>query len=70
MKSLIVLSSKFGLSNDRLIDFIIIVQRIVANFDEGDSPPSVAIPEDLIDHAYQNSKIDFYFTEPNYLKQN
>lgn len=46
--------------------FVILVQPIVVCSDEGEKPASVAIPEALIDRAYEKAQIDFVFFEPIY----
>lgn len=46
--------------------FILIVQPIILQSDEGTDPASVAVPEVLVDRAYQKSNVDFYFLEPIY----
>ena len=47
-------------------DYIIIVQPIVACADDGTGPASIALPEELIDRAYEKANIDFYLLEPIY----
>jgi len=47
-------------------DYILMVQPIVACSDDGTEPASFAIPEHLIDRAYEKANIDFYFLEPIY----
>lgn len=44
--------------------FVIIVQPIVIQGDDGSSPASMALPEDLVDKAFDNAGVDFYFLEP------
>lgn len=45
---------------------MIIVQPIVIQGDDGTAPASMALPEDMVDRAYEKSGIDFYFLEPVY----
>ncbi len=45
-------------------DHVIIVQPIVIQSDDGTAPASMAIPEDLVDKAYEKAGIDFYFLQP------
>lgn len=47
-----------------LTPYILIVQPIVVQSDAGTQPASMALPEDLVDRAYQNAGIDFHFLEP------
>ncbi|MCJ8290626.1 MAG: hypothetical protein HRT58_13255 [Crocinitomicaceae bacterium] len=44
--------------------FVLIVQPIVVQSDEGTDPASMAIPEDLVDRAYSKAGVDFHFLEP------
>ncbi|WP_417625046.1 hypothetical protein [Paremcibacter congregatus] len=44
--------------------FVIIVQPIIVQGDDGTDPASMALPEDLVDRAYDKANIDFYFLEP------
>ena len=46
--------------------FVVIVQPIVIQSDEGANPASMALPEYLVDKAYENAKVDFLFLEPVY----
>lgn len=46
--------------------YVVIVQPIVIQSDEGTNPASMALPEDLVDNAYENAKVDFLFLEPIY----
>ena len=61
---LIGLNPKVGMSREVLPGHVIIIQPIVVNNDNGEPPTSTAIPEDLIDKAYENADIDLYFLEP------
>jgi len=51
---------------EKLTPFILIVQPIVVQSDEGTNPASMALPEDLVDLAYSKAKVDFHFLEPIY----
>ena len=51
---------------DIMQPFILTVQPIVVRGDDGLSPASMAIPEELVDLAYQKAGVDFYFLEPLY----
>ena len=44
--------------------FVIIVQPIVVQGDDGKEPASMALPESLVDNAYSRAGVDFYFLEP------
>jgi len=44
--------------------FVIIVQPIVIQGDNGKDPASMALPEDLVDQAFAKAGVDFYFLEP------
>ncbi|MEK9614238.1 MAG: hypothetical protein VW080_09995 [Flavobacteriaceae bacterium] len=46
--------------------YVLIVQPIVLQSDEGTDPASIMIPEDLVDQAYQKAGVDFRFLEPIY----
>jgi len=46
--------------------YILIVQPIVVQSDEGTNPASMALPESLVDSAYMKAGVDFYFLEPIY----
>lgn len=46
--------------------FVIMVQPIIVQSDNGESPASMALPEKLVDEAYSRAKIDFVFFEPIY----
>lgn len=52
--------------NKILQPFVLIVQPIVIQSDEGTNPASMALPEELVDKAYENAKVDFLFLEPIY----
>ncbi len=43
---------------------IIIVQPIITQSDNGKAPASMALPEELVDRAYEKAGIDFYFLQP------
>ena len=63
----LILHSNLVLSNNEINEqqpFVIIVQPIVMQGDDGKNPASMAIPEDLVDKAYQRAGVDFYFLEP------
>jgi len=49
---------------DRLCPFVLIVQPIVLQSDEGTNPASMALPENLVDQAYLPAGVDFLFFEP------
>ena len=51
---------------EKLTPFVLIVQPIVVQSDEGTNPASMALPEDLVDLAYSKAKVDFHFLEPIY----
>lgn len=51
---------------EKLTPFILIVQPIVVQSDEGTNPASMALPEDLVDLAYTKAEVDFHFLEPIY----
>jgi hypothetical protein len=44
--------------------YVLIVQPIVVQSDEGTNPASIALPEKLVDRAYEKAGVDFYFLEP------
>ena len=44
--------------------FVLIVQPIVVQSDEGDNPASMALPENLVDGSYEKAGVDFRFLEP------
>ena len=52
---------------DKLTPFILIVQPIIVQSDEGADPASMAIPENLVDYAYSRAEVDFHFLEPIFL---
>ena len=47
-----------------LTPYILIVQPIVIQSDQGTNPASMALPESLVDSAYLKAGVDFYFLEP------
>ena len=51
---------------EKLTPFIIIVQPILIQSDEGTNPASMALPENLVDKAYSKAGVDFRFLEPIY----
>lgn len=51
----------------KLSPFVLIVQPIVVQSDQGKDPASMALPEDLVDNAYSKAGVDFHFLEPIYL---
>lgn len=51
-------------STESLQPYVIIVQPIVFQGDDGKDPASFALPEELVDKAYENAGIDFLFLEP------
>jgi len=44
--------------------YILIVQPIVIQSDEGTNPASMALPKSLVDSVYLKAGVDFYFLEP------
>lgn len=60
----LLLFSKFVHSNSD--SFVIMVQPIIVQNDNGENPASFALPEHLVDEAYSRAKIDFVFFEPIY----
>jgi len=50
----------------KLQPYILIIQPIVVQSDEGTNPASMALPESLVDSAYLMAGVDFYFLEPIY----
>lgn len=62
----IILSSNlcWAQDNRELTPFVLIVQPIVVQSDEGTNPAPTAVPEYLVDQAYSKAKIDFHFLEP------
>ena len=46
--------------------YIIIIQPIILQSDNGTNPASMALPENLLDRAYEKAELDFYFLEPIY----
>lgn len=55
-------------NNKNLPPYILIVQPIVLQSDDGLISASMALPEDLVDRAYEKAGIDFLFLEPIYYK--
>ena len=52
--------------SQNLRPYVLIVQPIVLQSDEGTNPASMALPEDLVDRTYEKAGLDFYFLEPIY----
>jgi len=50
----------------KLTPFILIVQPIIVQSDEGTNPASMELPENLVDYAYSKAEVDFHFLEPIY----
>jgi len=57
----------FAQQTKKLTPFILIVQPIIVQSDEGTDPASMALPENLVDYAYSKAEVDFHFLEPIYL---
>lgn len=51
---------------EKLTPFVLMVQPIVLQSDEGTHPASMALPENLVDQAYLPAEVDFLFFEPIY----
>ena len=51
----------------KLSPFVLIVQPIIVQSDQGTYPASMALPENLVDKAYSNAGVDFRFLAPIYL---
>ncbi len=51
---------------EELTLFVLIVQPIVVQSDEGTDPASMVLPENLVDNAYSKAGVDFHFLEPIY----
>ncbi len=51
---------------EKLTPFVLIVQPIVVQSNEGTDPASMALPEYLVDYAYSKAGVDFHFLEPIY----
>ena len=51
---------------EKLSPFIVIVQPILVQSDEGTNPASMVLPENLVNNAYSNAGVDFHFLEPIY----
>ncbi|MBT3209705.1 MAG: hypothetical protein HN704_06145 [Bacteroidetes bacterium] len=49
---------------EKLTSFVLIVQPIIVQSDEGTDPASMALPENLVDYAYSKAEVDFHFLEP------
>jgi len=64
--SLTISYSCFAQQNNKLQPYILIVQPIVVQSDAGTEPASMALPEYLVDKAYENAGLDFHFLEPIY----
>jgi hypothetical protein len=47
-------------------DYVLMIQPIVLRGDDGTDPASMALPEALVDKAYEKAGVDFYFLEPLY----
>jgi len=50
----------------KLPDYTLTVQPIVVRGDDGTDPASMALPEAMVDRAYEKAGVDFYFLEPIY----
>lgn len=50
----------------KLPEYVLTVQPIVVRGDDGTEPASMALPEALVDKAYEKAGVDFYFLEPIY----
>ncbi|WP_109853391.1 zinc-dependent metalloprotease family protein [Aquimarina sp. AU58] len=61
-----IIYSCLSQKHNKLQPKIIIVQPIVVQSDEGTNPALMALPEYLVDRAYQKAKVDFHFLEPIY----
>jgi len=44
--------------------YVLIVQPIVTQSDDGKNPASMALPEELVDKSYEKAGVDFRFLEP------
>lgn len=54
-----------GNSQEKTIwPYVLIVQPIVVQSDEGKNPASMALPEELVDRSYEKAGVDFRFLEP------
>ena len=51
---------------NKLKPFVVMVQPIVAQSDSGTGPARMALPEKLVDDAYEKAGVDFLFLEPIY----
>ena len=52
--------------SQKLQPYVLIVQPIVLQSDEGTEPASMALPEELVDRVYEKAGVDFYFLEAIY----
>ena len=50
--------------SEKLTPYVLIVQPIVLQSDEGTNPAFMNLPEELVDGAYSNAGVDFLFLEP------
>lgn len=65
--SFIILLANFVFSNYKNQGrYVIMVQPIIVQSDNGENPASMSLPEDLVDKAYSPADIDFVFFEPIY----
>lgn len=71
LKSLLLLIALIGLTcscnspqPEELAPFVLIVQPIITQSDEGTNPASMSLPEKLVDNAYSKAGVDFLFLEP------
>jgi hypothetical protein len=55
-----------GQTTKKLSPFVLIVQPIILQSDQGTNPASMALPEDLVDNAYSKAGVDFHFLAPIY----
>lgn len=51
---------------ERLTPYVLIIQPILVQSDEGTNPASMSLPEYLVDKAYEKAGVDFHFLEPIY----
>ncbi|MFT5822235.1 MAG: hypothetical protein ACI8ZM_003491 [Crocinitomix sp.] len=51
---------------ESLSPYVLIVQPIILQSDEGTFPASMVLPEELVDRAYSKAGVDFHFFEPIY----
>lgn len=52
--------------HEKLDSFVLLVQPIIVQSDEGTNPASMALPEKLVDNAFSKAGVDFLFFEPIY----